>query len=461
MLWVALDCPQLPLEALLRGLPSSRSAAEARAVADSRRILACNAAAQALGVRPGLGLATARARATGLRVLTQDVAAEAAALGALAAWLCRFTPLVSLAPPRAVLAEIEGSLRLFGGARALTARMKAGSAALGFDAVLAVGCTPRAALWRVAGGGGRLEALPLHATGADDTTLEFLHGIGVRTVGDLIKLPRAGLADRVPRALLEDLDRALGDRPEPRVWFRLPERFRARLELPAEVCDAQAVLFAARRLLLQLEAFLVARQSGARGFLLTLLRRQAPAISVRVGLAAPLADAEHFTILLRERLAGVSLDAPVEALCLEADDLAEAPRRSGSLFGDPQADHEGWLRLLERLRARLGEHAVHGLAIHPEHRPERAWRRVEPGVQPVQATRPAGPRPLWLLDPPRRTAESGFTLLAGPERIETGWWDGDEARRDYFIARDRDSALLWVYRERGLEGGWYVHGIFA
>ena len=69
------------------------------------------------------------------------------------------------------------------------------------------------------------------------------------------------------------------------------------------------------------------------------------------------------------------------------------------------------------------------------------------------------PRPLWLLDPPRRLAEGEFALLAGPERIESGWWDGAEARRDYFIARTGEISLAWIYRER--EGGWFLHGYFA
>ena len=69
------------------------------------------------------------------------------------------------------------------------------------------------------------------------------------------------------------------------------------------------------------------------------------------------------------------------------------------------------------------------------------------------------PRPLWLLEAPRRIREGEFTLLAGPERIESGWWDGAEARRDYFIARTGQASLAWVYRER--EGHWFLHGFFA
>jgi protein ImuB len=65
---------------------------------------------------------------------------------------------------------------------------------------------------------------------------------------------------------------------------------------------------------------------------------------------------------------------------------------------------------------------------------------------------------MWLLQPPRRVAQAGLELLAGPERIESGWWDGDDAKRDYFIARSEESSLLWIYRD---EEGWYVHGLFA
>jgi protein ImuB len=70
-----------------------------------------------------------------------------------------------------------------------------------------------------------------------------------------------------------------------------------------------------------------------------------------------------------------------------------------------------------------------------------------------------GPRPLWLLDAPRLLREGDLALLAGPERIESGWWDGGEVRRDYFIARIGEGSLVWVYRER--ERGWFLHGIFA
>lgn len=82
------------------------------------------------------------------------------------------------------------------------------------------------------------------------------------------------------------------------------------------------------------------------------------------------------------------------------------------------------------------------------------------------------PRPLWLLSQPQALRELGgcpqrggpLQLLAGPERIESGWWDAGEAgaigevRRDYFIVMSQCSEWLWIYRS---EAGWFLHGFFS
>jgi protein ImuB len=374
------------------------------------------------------------------------------ALEPTAAWACQFTPRVSLEPPHELALEIAGSLRLFGGQDALLAELRHGLDALGFPARVATASTARAALWLARGEGVRLEALPLEVTGF---ALEFFRSIGVPTLGQLLALPRAGLAQRCGESVMRALDEALGAVPEARAFFAPPPRFSAQLELPAEVTHAEGLLFGARRLLLQLAGLLAARHEGVRSFVLRPLPLGA---QIRVGLASPSRDAERFAQLLRERLANVSLQGPVEALRLEAENFAPLQGSTRGMFGDAAGEAEDWARLVERLRARLGRDAVHGLATEPDHRPEHAWRRIEPGDwDPREFTVP-GPRPVWLLDNTRKLAPDDFALLAGPERIESGWWDGDDARRDYFIARLPDGALGWIYREAGQ---WYLHGLFA
>lgn len=373
----------------------------------------------------------------------------------LAGWACQFTPRVSLEPPDALLAEVSGSLRYFGGRETLLQTLAAGLDELGFAISLGIAGTPRAALWLArAGGPAALEDLPLEVTRWD---LELFRSIGIATLGEMARLPRAGLARRCPAAVLEELDGALGRRQEPRAFFTPPERFDARLELPAEVMHAEALAFAARRLLVQLEGLLTARHAGIRGFVLQLIDSHGRAMPVAVKLASPSRDAERFMRLLRERLAVLELRQPVQAIAVAAADFAPLPGRSGGFFGDAAAENEDWAQLLERLQMRLGRAAVYGVTTVPDHRPEHAWRRIAPGDWDPREFSSPGPRPAWLVEPPRRLPAGGFELLAGPERIECGWWDGDEARRDYFVARVQAS-LAWIYREHG---EWYLHGLFA
>ena len=387
-----------------------------------------------------------------------------ATLEPIAAWLCQFTPKVSLEPPQALLAEVQGSLRYLGGIEALLGRVRAGLAELDVEASLAFASTPRAALWRARAGQDVFEQLPLEVAG-DAEAIAFLKSLGLSTMGEVMRLPRDGLARRGGQPLLDELDRALGALPEPRKFFVLPPQFEVRLELPGAVSQAEGVLFAARRLLLQLEGLLAARQAGVRGFTLTLFHvRKKTRLPIQ--LASPARDTRRFSSLLHEKLSAVSLLEPVEAIGLEARDFTPLAGRTAGMFGDAQADEEDWAKLVERLQGRLGHGAVHGLATQPDHRPEHAWRRVEPGEwDPREFVQP-GPRPTWLLEPPRRLAqgdfesqpEPRFEILAGPERIECGWWDGDDAKRDYFVARSPDAALLWVYRDAG---EWFLHGVFA
>jgi protein ImuB len=132
--------------------------------------------------------------------------------------------------------------------------------------------------------------------------------------------------------------------------------------------------------------------------------------------------------------------------------------------------------LIEHLRARLGAQAVYGIGCVSEHRPENAWRVTEPALASVVSSMDAGEpanlpfrRPLWLLQAPReldsqrgRPRHGGaLELLAGPERIESGWWDGADARRDYYVAQDARGARFWIYRECVGARKWFLHGLFG
>ena len=481
MLWLALQLSMLPLEVFHRGgAPVGPSA-----IVDGTppRILLPDAGATAAGVRPGMTLTAAHALVPALDTRARDCALEQCTLESLALWAEQFTPTISLDPSNALLLEIDGCLQLFHGLDAMTALVRTSVAELGFDVQLACAPTPAGALLLARNGLGtlvtdqtalrqQLVRLPVDGLDAPPRTLAALAGLGLRTVGDVLRLPRDGLARRFGRELVDHLDRAFGDCPDPRAPFVPPPRFASRLVLPVPVPEIEQLLFGFKRLLLELAGFLAGRQAGVTRFAITLEHEDHPATRLRIELSMPSRDPAHLTLLLRERLSRVTLPQAVDAIGIDAGETMQLAPASFSFFAERGDSVEDRTALVERLRARLGREAVHGLALVPEHRPELAFREAEPGTTGAAATNP--PRPLWLLAAPRPLARDAhgpyldgpLHLLHGPERIETGWWDDHDIRRDYFIAADPKGARLWVYREHGPVGEsdperWFLHGLFS
>jgi protein ImuB len=165
-------------------------------------------------------------------------------------------------------------------------------------------------------------------------------------------------------------------------------------------------------------------------------------------------------LLLRERLERLRLPAPVLHVQLDAPRMLAFEAGQEALFDDdPGAREAPVTPLLERLQARLGREAVRGLRGVEDHRPEYSWASGEP-ARAARCT-PLPHRPVWLLPKPRRCRIDEYRLLAGPERIESGWWDGRDQRRDYFVVQDARGGLWWAYRAYKPAEGWYLHGVFA
>lgn len=413
---------------------------------------------------------------------------------ALAVWGLQFTPRVAWLE-RAVLLELGRSLRLFGGQDALRRRIDAQAAELG--AVGRAWASTALGALALARAGGRatppgdlaraLDALPLECLDAAAEHAQLLHRLGCRRLGELRRLPRDGLARRCGTRLLQQIDQAYGTTAEALVWFALPQGFRARLELPARVEDAQALLFGARRLLLQLEGWLGARQAGATALLLrwrfdtAATRADGGELCMRTAL--PLRSAEQLARLLGEHLAHVRLRLPVLELELELQDMqslagATANLLPASATQDADASRD-LLLALQRVAARLGDRRVLQGTVLPEYRPEwqQAWRAF--GTDAAASVRPpaaAAPRPGFLLPRPLPLRSRDglplwhgpLRLLLGPQRIEGGWWQRDGAgthhvARDYWVATSPRGGVLWVFRSRACEtrARWFLHGVFA
>ncbi len=549
-LWACLLLPSLPLDVFARALSPADSAQPFAVTTGGHypRIVVANAAARAAGIAAEQLVSAALALAPGIALRDRDPRLETAALEGVAMWATQFTPMVSVARPDAVLAEIGGSLRLFGGPRRLAARLVSGAHALGYATRLTLAPTPAAALLFSRADCGvtsasaqtlsdALAPLPLAHLDVAPDIVATLTAAGVTTFGQACALPRAALARRVGADFVTTLDRVRGLAADPRPPFAPPARYEGKLDLPAPVADVEALVFATNRLTHELTGWLRGRGRGLVEMSLSLAHERhvgvkvsperrfaplpprgqsalgrpggvkipperrfaplpprgqsalgrpggaqtgVPATTVRIRLAAPAREPTHLVTVLRERLARVALPAPVEAIALASEVTAPLGGRNLGLLPGDEAPPA--VPLVDRLRARLGESAVTCIASRAEHRPERASESSEGGGSLDSVNAPSGglttakvasdlffpPRPVWLLGEPEPLGHlleaQPWVLRDGPERIESGWWDGADVRRDYFVAENPRGETVWIYRDHryGIDDGeWFLHGVFA
>ncbi|WP_234731107.1 Y-family DNA polymerase [Acidocella facilis] len=408
-------------------------------------------------------------------------------LAALALWCQAFTPLTAPDPPDGVMLDIAGCAHLFGGEAGLMARLAARLP----NARMAVADTAAAA-WGLARygkpGSPDILLLPLAALRLAPEPIARLRRIGIRTIGQLARLPRTGLVAGYGPAPALRLAQALGEAPEvirfitaPPEW-REAEPFMEPLWLPAQL---QAAL---TKLAARLCARLTAATLGATALTARFYRVDRACPAIHLAFAAPCRDEAQIAKLLIEKLAqeidpgfgieAVALEAPLtEPLALVQQDMGAKP--------------PDYARPLNTLLNRLGSTRIWRVAPHASHIPEFATERVTVKAQPVAWPKPHHPRPLRLLnppvlitaiapvpdDPPVQFTWDGKThrlrWATGPERIARDWWahPHDPTRpeaekiRDYYQVEDMEAARFWLFRA-GLHEGvaaprWYLHGLFA
>ena len=475
MLWACILLPQLALDAVLRRHPAPDAPlALVGGPAQLRSLHAVNAAAAAAGLAPGMRLTAAHALLPDLAMVDYAPQAEARMQRFLAAWAYRHSSLVSAQWPGAIVLEAGASFRLFGPWPRFERRLRAELDRLGFRHRIALAPTARAA--RVLAGlrdgmavmepaalPQLLDQVPVRRAVLPDDAGERLRRMGVQTLGQLRALPGDALRRRFGLPLLEYLQRLYGEADDPLDCYLPPDHFDARVELGYEVESHTALLFPLRRLVGDLCTYLSVRDGGVQRFVLRLEHEQGHT-DAEVGLLAPERMPAMLFELARGRLERLQLARPVVGLRLLARELPPFVPAAQDLFAPRAQQALDWPRLRERLRARLGDAAVYRVAPQGDPRPERAWCRVEgEGGEGAIAPAPARPpRPAWLLPVPVPLHDPRLRVLSGPERLESGWWDGADARRDYYVVQTGRGQRGWAFRPAGVrEGGWMLHGWFA
>ncbi len=468
-----------------------------------RVIHATNRAAQAEGVQPGARAVDMRALCPTLRLDYADTGGDAAALARLMLWVRRWCPWTAtggLADPGAGLVmDITGSAHLRGGEAALMREIEGTLGAAGYSAALAVAPTQGAA-WALAHHGKvrdtcgaddlarRLSPLPVRALRLDAGTVVLLQRLGLKTVGDLLDVPRLTLARRFARAGLPQnpllrLDQAMGRLPEPVAPPEDPPRFSVEAKLAEPVQDPTAHLPGLCEALAQA---LAGPGFGVRRLALTVFRTDGEVSEVHAATSEPTRDARHMVRLFDGRLERIDPGYGFDLIVLAATAAEKLGVSQSRLDGRPDATAD-LARLIDRLSARFGAQSLRRPALHESHIPERReiWTPAMAG-RPRPPEPAAQPRPLRLLHPPEeirvlyavpegppaqfvwRRQTARVARFAGPERIAPEWWaDRPGTRlRDYYRIEDETGRRLWLYRDGVLDDGrgemprWFVHGLY-
>ncbi|WP_246781123.1 DNA polymerase Y family protein [Rhizobium sp. BK602] len=474
------------------------------------RLTALNERAEMIGLKPGQGVAEAKAICPALDIVEEDLAADRKLLEAIADWCDRYTPLVAIDGKDGLFLDITGCAHLFGGEEALLEDILIRISGLGLDVRGAISSAPGLS-WAVARFDDSrvvppqameeaLAPLPVASLRLGEETVAALQKLGLKQVGDLLAAPRAPLARRFGAQLLLRLDQAIGLAEEAISPRRPVAQLSAERRL-AEPVQAEAdLLRLAHALAETLKPGLEARGVGGRSFELLLFRVDGAVFRVAAGASQPLREPGRIAGLFTERFTAIHDDLDVgygfEIVRLNVLQHAPFETAQGDFIGE---DRQGTslAAFVDRVAARLGPDCLQGFELRQSHVPERAVQplhameilvpRRRTGGQDAGHGFFRGERPLRLFrvpepietfaaevpdGPPRqfrwRRMMHRVQRAEGPERLAAEWWieaEDDAPARDYFRVEDEDGHRYWLFR-KGLYGrggtapDWFMHGIF-
>lgn len=470
MRWLYLHFPHLQRDSLL---PAETDADQALIIVGPapHPIVQLNPAAEAAGLKTGMGLASAASLCQALTIMSHDPDFEIRRLHELANACYALTADIVVCAPQGIACHITPMLKLYGDLHNYLHSIKALLDSQQVSPVMA--CAPTLSAARLLASNGiaqesddpdqvqtQLQRLPVRCLPLAARQQQLLERLGIATLAQLQQLPRNEVGPRVGIEVLDLLDRLNGHKAETHRYFMPAARFERSLILEHELSHSQALLFPLKRVLQQLQQFLQQRASRIQHLQIVLGHRDQSEQALHLASGEPESRAEVWLNLLQLKLERLSLQAPVIHLRLVVEQLLARDEDTPDLFSAQQGLTP--TQLLSRLQARLGQQAVQHFELQEDYRPEHAFRHAHidhlrhaetASTLPAPALRPS------LLFEPARPLSEPLRIVHGPERIQTAWWSDAAVCRDYFVAHNTQGQTLWVYRD--LEQRWFVHGLFA
>ena len=483
-IWLYLHFPLLPLETLLPQLPREQSA-KPIAVIDQRRntqsVLCCNSQASAWGIEPDLSVSTALALCPELQLLPRQPEQEQQSLQQLALLCYRFSPIITVHSDCGLWLEISGCYQLFKGYDSLLQQLHSSLQSQGITATNGIGRNPLAAqlvcqadfeteLPSTRQLQQRLLSTDLHHLRTSARQQQNFNQLGLKTLGDLLALPRSALSRRFDAALMLYIAQLNNDKPFNAPRFQPANSFRDLIQNPQGIFNKESLLFPMKTLLQNLCHYLMARHCYCQEIEWRFEPLIGEPVQMRIQLSGSQNNWSSLLMLSRLQLERLELPRSIEQIVLFSDQFIEAPkgRVNLDLFGDNSGAQQS-SELIDSLNARLGIEALSQPVLNQDYLPEQASTLLAPGEQAETATsdRAKAPQPVWLLTEPAPVQvrnqqlhwHQPLNIISGPERLCGNWWQGEQ-QRDYYLACDNKGARYWLFREASNQR-WFVHGLFS
>tara|TARA_Y100001960_G_scaffold321398_1_gene396119 strand:+ start:211 stop:1611 length:1401 start_codon:yes stop_codon:yes gene_type:complete len=464
-LWIYLHFPSLQLDALY-----AEQSEQPLIIVESKRfkVVQCNNVAKEQGIQTGMGLGSASALCQQLQVHPYDEKVEQKTLLDIAQWLYMVTSDIVLFAPQGILLKVTDMLSLYGGLDTYWQHVSHHLDKLQLSFHFATGLSPFSAMLLAKSGTNFIshdkdaitelvQRYPLTATELETKQVDALSRVGVTHLHQLLELPMQDIARRFDIDLVNYVGRLMGRFKHPMNFYHPPEHFKSYMELLFDIENIQWLEKPLCKLLDKLELFLTLRNQVAYELTLTLHQRDHQDSSISFTSASGDYFAKRWMTLCQLTLESIKLEAPVQGLTLNLARSGELESTSQDIF----AGHKGKqseLELISMLQAKLGQERIHKVAMSDDPRPEHATLLCSAELPVPLKPQIQRLRPSFMLKKPELLTEK-VNIIQGPERFVTGWWDGDEMTRDYFIARSDAGRWLWVFRNQQMQ--WFLHGLFC
>jgi len=464
-LWLYLHFPVLQLDAIY----SDHNDQPVIIVeAKKNAIVQFNKAAAVHGINLGMGLGTASSLCADLHVHPYQAEVEKEKLLEIAHWLYAVTSDISFFEPNGILLRVSNMLTLYDGLDNYWRALNTHLSQLKNHFYYATAYSPLAAQLLAQSGFNQvtdnkkvllnaIQQYSLTKTTLPLKTVEKLNRTGVNNLKQLLSIPIAEIAKRFDISLVNFVGRLTGKFQHPVNFYTPPVQFKRCLQLLFDIENAQWIERPLIRLLNKLEDFLTLRDKVSHEIVITLHQRDAADIDLLISSAQGDSTADKWRKLSALTLESIKIESPVHSITLCASQVAPRSIAEVDLFSGYQGNTSP-LELLSILQAKLGKQAIKGLTLTEDARPELTSQFCEPLTSASNLSIKGKLRPSLLLPTPERLMDK-VSVIQGPERIATGWWDGRPIVRDYFIARSKQGRWLWIFKNQKKE--WFLHGAFS